>query len=309
MSYTANLKRLTEQPYACLQTYISKFEEFLKITPRNIIAPHDAIRIFLQRLPESLRLELTLQHCTDINEVVSRARFITNNRTCFLGQELPMQSLRGFHSAKTVNYSNRGSQKIAPKNSTPPTIRKDNNKFCCYHKTRTHSDEDCRHQQQKKDIRNREHHVDIAIPIPHTENKSTSDIQSYNSFHVAANFTHPSQLPPLVSSVTNTETSDFLWTTASAATVPVTIDEIPITAILDTGCAGVTLSSKVLEKIKQAPEVVQTTAINTAERNITTNLGFRRFTFQFGNEIIHCPAIILPSDSYDMLLKLLYSFL
>lgn len=42
-----------------------------------------------------------------------------------------------------------------------------------------------------------------------------------------------------------------LITTASAATVTVTVDGVPITAILDTGCAGVTLSTRILQKINK----------------------------------------------------------
>jgi hypothetical protein len=36
---------------------------------------------------------------------------------------------------------------------------------------------------------------------------------------------------------------------------------------------------------------------------VSATLGFKKFTFRIGQELIHCPALVLPSNSYEMLLS------
>lgn len=64
-----------------------------------------------------------------------------------------------------------------------------------------------------------------------------------------------------------------------------------------------TVSTRILPQIQQQPDNIPAIHINTAERPTSACKGFRKLTFQLGEEIIHCPAIVLPSESYDLLLS------
>jgi transposase InsO family protein/dUTPase len=301
--YTSRLRNATKQPFPTVQAYIATFEEVLRTSPPKMITQHDAIQIFLMELPESLKMELTLQPCNTIKDVIARTKFITHNRACFLGRELPASSPRSTPFNRAASYSNKTSLETRARDKTRNnTAGLKGSKYCTYHKSKTHSNEECRMQQQANSKKSTEHHVDIATPIQTDENKSSTSSNPYPVTHVGINTCHNNQLPLAMPIIENSNT-EFLWTTASAATVTVVIDGLPITAILDTGCAGVTLSTRILSKIKQKPVNISNVSIYTAERNTTTSLGFRRFKFQLGNETIFCPAIVLHNNSYDMLLS------
>jgi dUTPase len=297
--YTSRLCQKVSAPFASIQAYISKFEEIMITTPRDMIANHDAIQIFLMNLPESFKMELTLQPCDNIKKLIETAKFIIDNRNFYLGKELATQqprsnNLKALNVTKNnqTNYTTNAKGKNAARNS------KLTGKYCNYHKSRTHSDDECFIQHPELKNKTSEHNIDIDTKVPIEVPTEVPVVK-----HVGLNIETPAPLPQSVTPILSEQDLQFIWTTASAATITVTIDKIPITAILDTGCAGVTLSTRILQKIQQQPEQIPPTSVSTAERHVSTTLGFKKFTFRIGQELIHCPALVLPSNSYDMLLS------
>ncbi|KAF5188754.1 hypothetical protein FRX31_021659, partial [Thalictrum thalictroides] len=103
----------------------------------------------------------------------------------------------------------------------------------------------------------------------------------------------------------NFDKSCFLDSTerSSVTKVEVSVHRSCTTAILDSGAPMTIISSKFMKRIKIAPDVDYSREYNTAGNSTTRAIGaYSSLSLRFGGLVLTGPAIVLDSDSYDILI-------
>lgn len=85
--------------------------------------------------------------------------------------------------------------------------------------------------------------------------------------------------------------------------VEVFVNKVKVIAIVDTRSPVNVVSTKLVQKIKLAPDLTHSDSYGTAGLAPTTAMGaYSAIPLRFGKFIVTAPAIVLPSNSYDLLL-------
>ncbi|KAJ9082554.1 hypothetical protein DSO57_1003326 [Entomophthora muscae] len=85
------------------------------------------------------------------------------------------------------------------------------------------------------------------------------------------------------------------------------VNKIKVQAIIDTGAPINIVSTCLVKRLGLAPDIDHRKQYGTAGLTTTTAQGaYRALTLRFGSLVVLAPAIVLPNDSYDILIGTLF---
>ena len=81
------------------------------------------------------------------------------------------------------------------------------------------------------------------------------------------------------------------------------INKVKVQAIVDTGAPVNVISSQLAKNINMAHDLPYNKTYGTAGLNMTTTIGtYSFFPMRFGKFVVSAPEIVLPNESYNILI-------